>query len=736
MTDIARREPPDLPARMHPAHVHVPAPRDRPYDPLDMPSARTTVTRLWRRAPQAVAVFAIVFIPAAIGTYLATPLYRSTALVQVNPDPVQVMPYRDVADPTGTNVNAENYMGTQEQILKGPGLKTRVIRRLQTDLKNTPASSEAPVLGGRFAVKRIEKSELFELSYEGTSPRSAATIVNLFAEEYVRQNFELRQATRQKAEQDLKKELEALEEKLQLSEKELTVYAKAHDIVSLEQGQVDPLQERLTSLGQALVVSEGEVVAARSALNSIRTASVEQFPQRLMTVEIGQLQARLLQVDQEITTLRSTYGENWSAVRQRRGERALIVDQLRREMTTVLERYREQARLDLQTAEAKKSMSAQGLNEQKALVNKFHDASTQYNILKREVDTSRNLYDGLLQRLKQTGVLAGFQFGNIQIVEPGRANRVPSSPKVFWNLGLAALFGLALGVCFVILLEAWDDSIKTHEDAEQFASLPVLGGVPLVKAMAPSVSARALPAAIAAIVPLLRPAGTAGSNDPPSSDREPSETLHLTEAVRAICASILLSRSDERPRVVVITSAMHAEGKTTIAGYLGKAFADAGVRTLLVEADMRKPDLARSFAVGNEDGLSLYLAGQISSGPKIHKTDVPNLFITASGPPPPNPAALLHSERFGLFLQRATAEHQFVIIDAPPTLAAADARILSTNADGVVLVVRAGRTGRGLIRRAVAQLQGAGANIIGMVLNGCRPDQQEVSYYRYYREPA
>lgn len=735
MSNIVRHEPLDAALRNQPDKV-IPTSLQaglRYHEQEESVTIRHVVARLFRRKHVLAIVFLIVVIPAAVATHLMPRLYRSTALIQVNPDPVQVLPYRDIADRGVGGVNLENYMGTQEQILRGPGLRDRVARRLASDFKGDPAGAEASGLADRLELRKIEKSELFELSYRAASPEAAALVVNLFAEEYVKQNFEMRQATRLKAEQDLQKELSALEGRLQLSEKELTTYAKTHDIISMEQGQVDPLQERLSSLGRQVVEDEVQVVVARASLEALQAASPERFPQRLVTGEIGQLQVRLLQLEENLTTLRSTFGENWPAVVEKRNEVALVRQQLRDEKAAVLARNLEQARLDLQTAEARYTGASRALAEQKALVNQFHDASIEYNILKRDVDTNRNLYEGLLQRLRQTGVMAGFQFGNIQVVEPGRPTRRPDSPNVFWNLALASLLGLGLGFCAVILLELWDNSISTLDDAEQLAPLPTLGSLPWIK---PTRASWALPP----------PAGNGKRAESSLSQRAgianlvavqvEDSPLPFRESIRSICASILLSRSDETPRVIVVTSAAHEEGKTTLVTHLGRAFADAGVSTLLVEADLRRPDLSKSFAIGNEDGLSLYLAGHVSPWPKIHQTEVPNLFVAAAGPTPPNPAALLHSERLTHFLKAAASGYGVVIVDAPPLLPVADARILGMKADGVVLVVRAGRTGRNLVRRAWKQLDTAGANVLGMVLNGWEPDRAELSHYPYHHTEA
>jgi polysaccharide biosynthesis transport protein len=185
--------------------------------------------------------------------------------------------------------------------------------------------------------------------------------------------------------------------------------------------------------------------------------------------------------------------------------------------------------------------------------------------------------------------------------------------------------------------------------------------------------------------------------------------------------------------VIVVTSAAPAEGKTTLSVHLGRAFAEAGTKTLLVEADMRKQDLSRTFQITGEDGLSLYLAGLVPGGPRIHKTEVSNLYVAPGGPTPPNPAGLLHSERLADFLRAAAADFHIVIVDTPPVLSLADARIMGIEADGVVLVVRAGKTAKALVRRAWVLLESTGSNVLGMVLNGWEPSRTERSHYRYYQ---
>jgi polysaccharide biosynthesis transport protein len=722
LSSLVKRENPETPAR---PPVYFDLGRS---DDDAVRAVRQVCHKLWEKKHYVVLVFLIVLVPAGIGTMLTTPMYRSTALVQVNPDPVQVLPYRDIADSGSAGINFENYMGTQEQLLRGASLRARVSGRLQADLKEDAAASEAPSLGERFDVRKIEKSQLFELSYEATSPQAAATVVNLYAEEFVKHNFEMRQNTRLSAEQRLKEELGALEARLQVSENVLMRYAQTNDILSLEQGQVDPLQQRLSSLTQQVVDAEGSVAVAKSSFESAQNSSAKDFPQRLVSAEISQLEGRVSELEQELASLRTRYGDGWLSVVEKRNQLTLVREQLLQEKSAALARHREQARLDLAGAEGRRRMIGESLEQQKTLVNQFHEASIKYNILKRDVETNRNLYEGLLERLRQTGVLAGLQFGNILVVEPGRPIDLVDSPKVGWTLGIAALLGLALGVVLVILWHFWDTSISSLEDAEELVPMATLGCVPLIKGSQ-------LPGLLSSSLGGSPMRSLVESFNAPEPDRPPLP-FELAESLAGICASILLSRSDERPRVLVVTSALPGEGKTTLTAHLGVAFAESGLKTLLVEADLRKADLSRAFAIGKEEGLSLYLAGLVSPSPKIHGTQTKNLYIAAGGPAPPNPAALLHSDRLTGFLARVASEYQVVILDAPPVLSMADARILGTKADGVVLVVRAERTARHLVRRASVLLESTGTNVLGLVVNGWRPSRSERSHYRYYNREA
>lgn len=690
---------------------------------------RAVISGLLKRKFQILIVTLMVLIPTAIATVLAIPLYLSTAVIQFNLDSAQVLPYRDITDSGSGAGSYETALMTQEQILKSKSLVSRVAQRLTSELKFEKSTVDRYLQAYAFEVRRIAASQLIQISWLNPSPDVSAKGVNLYAEEYMKQHYESRQAVREKARQGLARELEGLEKRVQVSEKELVQYARDNDIMSVEPGQ-DLVEQKLGVVDKQVADVQAELAVARSRLQAVESISVKDFPERYTIRVIQDLTSNLLNLEHDLTAMRARYGENWPDVIQKRNEIALVRDQLEREKSVVLAQAREQARLDLQAVENRYRMLAVSLNEQKGLVNRFRDASIQYNILWREVETNKKLYEGLLERLKQTGVMAGLEFDNIQVIEPATPSHLPDSPKVLANLALATLLGLALGVSFALLADFWDNSFKTIEQVEQVTALPGLGSIPLIGSS--NSGRRSFTGRPKRAVKARGETRLLQSTTDRSLEKE-AGTPAMTEAIRTICASILLSKSDQEPRVVVVTSAEPGEGKTTIASQLGRALADHGFRTLMIEGDLRKPGLSKLFKAGTEDGLSLFLSGHVRPLPKVHSTDNPNLWLVAAGPKPPNPVALLNSENMDSLLNEMTSLFKFVIIDSPPLLAVADARALGVKADGVVLVVKAGHTPKSLVLQASALLESSGARALGVVLNGAEPSPRSAYYHAYYQ---
>jgi capsular exopolysaccharide synthesis family protein len=303
-----------------------------------------------------------------------------------------------------------------------------------------------------------------------------------------------------------------------------------------------------------------------------------------------------------------------------------------------------------------------------------------------------------------------------------------------WNLSLATLLGLGLGVCLAFIQEFWNASIRSTEELQRLTAMPALGAIPRVGVpAAPNAIRRRLEASIhRGIDHIVRAVGRKPNGSGRAAVVETAQNERAqAEAIRHVCASILLSQSGQPPQTMMVTSAVTGEGKSTLARHISKALSEVGARTLLVECDLRRPTLQAAEGIAAEAGLTLYLSGH-GSFPLIHSTNDPNLCLVTAGPPAPNPPALLGSERMQAFLAWATAEFRFIILDAPPVLPVADARVLAPLTDGVILVVRSGTTPRRAVRRVAELLEQAGTRVLGTVLNATDRRDANVGEYEYY----
>jgi len=664
----------------------------------------------------------LVTIPVGISTYLATPLYRSTLLLQINPEPARVLPYQDVTDRVAGASDYELYMKTQDQILRSPTLATKVVTLLKgkKGVRLTPDVAQIP---SHLEVLRIPNSQLIMLAYSASHPQAASDIVNAYGEEYLREHFEAKKATRDKAIAFLRKELSELKLKLEGSEKEVIEYGQDKNLNTEEL-----VKKKLEFLSQQVSNNEAEMITSQSRVERLKEASLTKFPTDLMTQNISALQSRQLQLEQELIELQTRFDENWPEVRHKKEELAFVKGQLRREKEQLLAEAIEQAEAEHRAVERKYERVAKSRTEYEVMVDRLSEASVQANILKREAESNQQMYNGVMERLKQTSVTAGLEFGNIQVVEPGRPNYYAQSPRVAWNLSLGVLFGLALGVCLAFVLDFWDRSISSVLQLEERLAIPVLGSVPVIPKLAANGQRKGFLRAKRA-----QPVGLALASATHSNGA--ALTPAAREAYRALCASILLSNS-AIPRTILVTSAVPGEGKSTMAEYLAKAYAESGARTVLVELDLRKPQLSKRLHLEhleNGHGATRFLSGHTSADNSlILATATPNLFFIPSGPKPPNPLALLGSYRLDDLIVHLKSEFRFVLIDSPPILTVADARVIGPKVDGVVLVARARQTPRELIDRARLQIVSDGATILGCALNGVESHTDYFPYSRRY----
>jgi capsular exopolysaccharide synthesis family protein len=349
----------------------------------------------------------------------------------------------------------------------------------------------------------------------------------------------------------------------------------------------------------------------------------------------------------------------------------------------------EAARINLALLEAELEKGKTALVEQR-------NRSIQYNILQREVDTNRQLYDGLLQRYKEIGVSGGIGTNNISFVDKAQLPGAPASPNVQRNLLIGLLAGLVVGLMIAFGLDFLDETFKSPEDVEKEVGLPVVGVVPL-------------------------PKGSGGITAALQDQRSP-----VSEAFRSLRTSLQFSTPEGLPSSLLITSSMPGEGKSTCAIGIAESFGKMGLRVLLIDADLRKSTLHKRFNLRNDRGLTNYLIGGIDAADTLQVTPLVNVFAMTSGPLPPNPAELLSGTRMADLCFAAREAYDIIIVDGPPIIGLADAPLLAGATQVTLMLVAANSTKKSSLRVAVRRMQAVRATIIGTVLN--KFDRREAGY--------
>ena len=617
MTDLIKHHPPHLPAR--PPGGGVPARRDQEYIYFEEEDAfdfRRYLQILLKHKWLILAFLVTGALLASLETSMTTPLYRSSTLIQIDP-PSNILPYEEIQAIT----ERLQYDTTQLTILESRSLARRVVERL--DLVNDPRF-KAPVRTGfvnklpvafeyvrqtvldllpigdktvpravldeqdessravghflkNLSVQAERTTRIVRADYSSHDPEFAALVVNTLADEYIELNFESKFEATTKATDFLEKQLLELKIEIEKAEEDLILYTRASEYIDFS-NENDITLQKLGSLTEELTRVETELISLRASYESVKDATPENFPYSLRNQTIDSLDQIRFGLEQRLSSLSAQFGPNWPEVVQVKQELEKVASQLDEERRLSIQR----SRTDYKTAQKRHNMLQATLNQEKHLATDLHESSIQYNILKREVDSSSQLYEGLLQRLKEAGVSAGLKSSNIRVVDPGEMPRLPYHPRTQRNLILGLLLGLFCGVGLAYLLDQLDNTVKTSEDVEREIGLPSLG-------MVPAFAGNGVKSKLA----LIRRADEHGPRH--VLWEETDLRSRMWEAYRGLSMSILLSHSDHAPQVVLVTSALPKEGKSTTAINTAVVLAQTGARTLLVDLDLRKPSPGPHF---------------------------------------------------------------------------------------------------------------------------------------------
>ncbi len=675
----------------------------------------------------------------AIGTFRMQPVYIATSRIEIDRENSNILPFQGT-DSYDYMTDLENYIETQSKILTSETLALQTVRSGilsgQTDFASDPSTSDAlstgslanmkppPELGaflGSLSVKRVPNSRLMDVSFESTSPLLAAQIVNAHIKNFIEQNFQSRYDATTRASTWLTDQLNDWKIRVQKSEDARIAYERQNQIWALDDKQ-NVTSQRFSDLNKQLTDAQSERMRKQSLFEFARAGEMDSVPQIRDNPAVQDLLRKRTETYSQYTDALNQYGPNFPKVQRLQSLLKEIDVAADKEKKTAIARLENEYREALQ----REQILTRALDQQKTEVNQMSERMVQYSILKREAETNKALYDGLLTKLKEAGISAGLRSSNIRIVDPAMVPTYPARPAKTRNIALSFLVGLVGGIGLALLREYMDNTVKSPDDIETLAHLPSLAVVP---AFTESNGDRPR-------VKLLKGASTNGHEKRIELVAQHLPKSQMSEAFRALRTALLLSQPDHPPQVILVTSALPREGKTTAAANLAVTLAQLGDRTLLIDADLRKPGVGRLLNLGSGKyaGLSSYLAGVSSLDlVTIQHPAIPNLSAIPTGPLPPNPADLLSSHKLTDAIAELRTKFKFIVIDSPPIMAATDAVILSVKADGVLLVVRSGETPKEAFTRTRDLLLSVKCHILGVVLNAVDSTAPDYYYsYRYY----
>ncbi|MCP4896392.1 MAG: polysaccharide biosynthesis tyrosine autokinase [bacterium] len=687
---------------------------------------------------------------AALVLYVITPkLYRASTTIQIQRNNSSIVSMDQMLD-FESYWDAQSFYPTQYKLLESRGLAERVVRNLglandpafsppraerSTEATDSTAADDARRLGGLAAgiqgglsIQPVRNTRLVEIAYSAPDPELAARIANGVADAYIDWGIETRSDTFGRASSFLASQIEGLKQEIQEKETQFQAYSRRTDIVALDPNS-NVVVQRLEALNRDYTAAVSLRIDKEAKYNEVLNAPRETVAETYSEGLVAQLRRDVFELEQDYANNLETYKPEWPAMQELKAKINNSRANLQSVIDAMVEEAKKSARTEYQTALRRERSLSEELTRQKSAAMQLNSASVEYNNLRVEVSTRRQLLDELVRKQSETGVANRLQESrntNVVIVDralvPGGAYR----PSLRRNLTLGFVLGFMLGLGGVVLLELLDRKVRTASDIDRNLGLPMLG-------LIPDTSEGASRLSYSQIQPTSRRGqlerwrskldgfrlGHGKSEIPtPSIELIPHLNTRSTaaEAYRTVRAAVLLSTAGGISSVVV-TSANPGEGKTSTSLNLAVVLAQLGEDVLLIDSDLRKPRLHDVLMVSGSKGLVDHLTAEVDPAEIFVRTQVPNLYLTPAGPIPPNPSELLSSSAMHDFMTLAKQRFRYVIFDSPPLLAVSDATILGTLADGAILCVGSGLLDRNDGATALEQLSMGGVRILGAVLN-------------------
>ena len=677
-------------------------------------------TRTLRKGWRLAAIVALtIFVVTAIVTYTITPVYQSIARLQIDPPGSEAF---SLAIPNPGAID-EDYRNTQSEVLKSETLALAVIRKLKLDLNPTIVGHNVSGLPADLAdqpstqlttaenialkyyqehlgISLVPKSRVLLVKFTSTDPRLSAQVVNTLLDLFIEENYKSRYDAIAHASEWLSRQMDDIRGKAESSNQALASYQKAHGIVDVDEKQ-SSVSEKIADLNHQLAQAETDRIQLQAYLSGIQSGQQDSLPQIRDNSMIQALTQRLIESKAELSQAQAVYGEKSPNIQKLEHH----VNELQALILAEQQKIVREIQTNYEAARARQNMLA---HEIKGATTEMSEMS-QYISLKREAQRDADLYNSLYARIKEAGIAAASKSSNVRVVDLARVLDRPTWPRRRLNLVIGLTLGLFCGILTTFVRAGLDDKIRTVEEVEKWTGLPLLTVVPTA-ALHLNNSSKKTGLALSFF-------------ETPYSPE--------AEAIRGLQASIALCKSDNAPRMLLVTSPFSKEGKTTVAINLAVALSQLG-STCLVDADFRKPGVASTLRLRNDKGFSDVLRGSIPLREAlVGLPRFPGLAILPAGQVSENIDQLRVLDGARAFLQVLSKSWQYVVIDSPPLIPYADGRVLSNIVDGVILVGRYGSTSRQALSRCVQMLAAVGAPLLGVALNGVdftSPDYQYNGY--------
>jgi capsular exopolysaccharide synthesis family protein len=686
---------------------------------------RDYIDVILRRKWLILTVLALVFLSTSIFTLAVTRIYEASAVLEVSQETPRVTTFQEVL---GSEIQAREFYETQVELLSSRAMIDRVIDKLNlvnhTTIRKAvfgegdagvrhwigktlkslakslvrgpkpPAEVDAISMHQQLAeyvsdnltVTPSRKSMLIDVAFRSPDRQLSQDVVNTLIDDFINWKMELKIDASGIARDFLMMQMDRAKINLESAEERLNQFAKHAGIVSLD-ARLNSIYRHLEELNSSFAVAESDMIAKRADYLQAVGGDHATLPRVLQSDLIASLKNKYAELNAEYEELKEVFHDDYPKVRSLKARMDSIAALIKAQEDGVVLSIQNEYESAREVVEAME----QRIEQQKALVLDLNERATQYSIMAREVETNKEIFQSLLQRTKEIESMAGVSTSNIQVVNRAHLPLDPVKPNVKINLLLALVLGLLGGIGCSFLAEYFADTVVHPSELSDRFQLPLLGTIPQVK--------------------------------PDKQGLESSFLYHprssFAEAIRSTRVSVQLSGSGTRSKCFLVTSTLPSEGKTTLAVNLAMSFAAAGERTVVIDADLRKPRLHEVFNLKervNGNGVSSFLA-ELTSRLKIYNGQVKNLHIIPSGPTPPNPAELLASLRFKRLLGKLTDQYDRIILDGPPHIGFADTLILSKIVGGIVLVSSVGESSReaiGQFKRSIHNVNGA---ILGCIVN-------------------